>query len=180
MTAPSTITIVEDTREQHPLDFAPYAPFGIAVERRRLRTGDYSVKGYEPFVMIERKSLSDLVHTLTHGRERFTREVYDRAPFYAVRALAVEANWQEISAPYSFSQANPRAIVNSLYSLMMPPVSMHIFAAHSRALLAWHIVNLAINFTRRATHGSQGVYRSIWAADAADLAPIPCPYQEVM
>jgi len=174
------IVIIEDTREQKPLDFTPYAQCGISVERRRLRTGDYSVAGYEPFVLIERKSLQDLVGTLTRDRERFMREIYDRAPFYAVRHLVVEAAWQEISAPYSFSMANPRAIVNSLYSLTMPPTSLHVFASQSRALIAWHIVNVAVNFVRRATHGSQGVYRSIWADDSADLAPIPCPYQEVV
>lgn len=175
----SEIVIIEDTREQRPLDFTPYAECGVRVERKRLRTGDYSVGGYEPFVLIERKSLNDLVGTLTNGRERFTREIYDRATFYAVRHLVVEASWNEISSPYSFSLANPLSIVNSLYSLMMPPTSLFVFATPSRALIAWHIVNVATNFIRRATHGSSGIYRSIWANDSADLAPIPFPYKEI-
>ena len=74
-------TIIEDRREQRPLDFSPFAQYGVKVERAALRTGDYTVKGLRRQVVIERKSLQDCVSTLTHGRERFTREIYDRAAF---------------------------------------------------------------------------------------------------
>jgi len=175
-----TLTIIEDSREQTPLDFAPYEAFGVAVERRKLRTGDYSVAGYEHHFAIERKSLNDLVSTLTHGRERFTREVYDRLSFFAFKEIVVEADWQEISRPYDFAPgANPLGIVNSLASLTMPPVGMHVFASRSRALIAWHIVTMAANFVRRATHGSSGMWRSIFAPDSADLAPFPAPYKTI-
>lgn len=175
-----TFTIIEDSREQNPLDFSPFAAaLGFAVERTKLRTGDYSVKGYQNHIFIERKSLTDCVSTLTHGRKRFTREIYDRASYYPVRALIIEADWSEISRPYHFSAANPLSIVNSLHSLMLPPASMQIFADHSRARIAWWVATFCANFVRRVTHGSSGMWDAIFAPDSADLAPIPAPYETI-
>lgn len=167
-----TFIIIEDSREQHPLDFAPFAPFGVTVERTRLRMGDYTVKGFERSLFIERKSLTDCVTTLTHGRKRFIRETFDRASFASSRHLIVEASLAELSRPYQFAPgANPESIVNSLYALMMPPTDVHVFCSPSRALIAWHVFKVCAMFVHRATHGTQGVYNAIFAADAADLAP---------
>ncbi len=174
-------TIIEDTREQEPLDFSPFAAaLSFHVERAKLRTGDYSVKGYESHIFVERKSFEDCVGTLTRGRDRFTREVYDRGAYYPVKAMVVEASWSELSRPYRFALgANPLGIVNSLFSLMMPPTSMHIYVDRNRARIAWWIANLCANFVRRVTHGSSGMWRAIFAPDSADLAPIPAPYESV-
>lgn len=165
-------TIIEDTREQTPLDFTPYEQYGVAVRRARLRTGDYSIEGFKRQVFIERKAFTDAVATLTHGRERFTREVYDRAAFASARLLVVEASWAALSRPYKFSEANPESIVNSLFALMMPPANVHVFCSPSRELIAWHIVKFCSLFIHRVTHGSAGMWRAIFADDAADLAPV--------
>ena len=167
----SSIVIIEDSREKIPLDFSPFAPYGVTVEHRRLRSGDYTIKGWERQVFIERKAFSDAVSTLTHGRERFTREIYDRAAFASARLLVVEASWADLSRPYKFSAANPESIVNSLFALMLPPTNIHVFAARSRALVAWYIVKFCAMFIHRATNGSAGMWRAIFAPDAADLAP---------
>lgn len=165
-------TIIEDTREQMPLDFSAFAPYGVGVEHRRLRSGDYTVKGFERQVFIERKSLQDCVSTLTHGRERFTREMYDRAAFASVRLLVVEATWAQLSRPYPFARgANPESIVNSLFALRLPPVNCHVYCSPSRALIAWHIFKTCAMFVHRVTHGSAGMWRAIFAEDSADLAP---------
>lgn len=173
------IVILVDTCEKTPLDFAPYAEYGVVAERAKLRSGDYSVGGYEHHVFIERKSLNDLVGTLTHGRERFMREMYDRGAYVPCKHLVVESSWNEISSPYSFAPgANPLSIVNSLYSLMMPPTNTHVFVG-KRNMCAWYVVNVCLNFVRRVTHGSRGLWNAVNAADAADLAPIPCPYRSI-
>lgn len=65
------LVIIQDTREQMPLIF-PEA----AVEISTLQTGDYSLKGFEDKVCIERKSLADLLQSLGQERERFMREVH--------------------------------------------------------------------------------------------------------
>jgi len=61
--------IVIDTREQ-----APYS-FACPVVRAKLDAGDYSVMGFEHCLAVERKSLSDLVHTVIHDAERFKAEL---------------------------------------------------------------------------------------------------------
>ena len=60
-----------------------------------LTTGDYSLRGLESVVAIERKSLSDLVSCVGGERERFDKEV-QRLLAYPVRCLVVEASWTEI------------------------------------------------------------------------------------
>lgn len=70
-TPPSEPTIIEDTREQNPWVFAN----DVRVVRQALKAGDYSVLGYETELAIERKSLDDLLSTLSWGRERFETEL---------------------------------------------------------------------------------------------------------
>jgi ERCC4-type nuclease len=71
-------TVLQDTREQ-----APWAFQGLLVERRlwivrrrvaTLQTGDYSIAGCEDRLVVERKSASDLVGSVTAGNARFRRE----------------------------------------------------------------------------------------------------------
>jgi ERCC4-type nuclease len=59
------ITIIQDTREQRPLDFSPFP--NVTVEVAKLWPGDYSVKGYEKSIAFERKSVADLIGTLKNG-----------------------------------------------------------------------------------------------------------------
>jgi len=61
--------IVIDSREQEPYSFA------CPVVRAKLDAGDYSVVGFEHCLAVERKSLSDLVHTVIHDAERFRAEL---------------------------------------------------------------------------------------------------------
>ena len=62
---PENIVAIQDTREQRPLDLSP-----LAVEIGTLKTGDYSVKGMETIVTIERKGLSDILGCFGGERER--------------------------------------------------------------------------------------------------------------
>lgn len=81
------ITIIEDTREQTPLDFSGFRD--VDSVRRGLKTGDYSIEGYENQICFERKSIPDLVGTLIKGHERFLREM-ERMQFYEIKYILVE------------------------------------------------------------------------------------------
>jgi len=59
--------ILIDTREQQPYDFD--TPF----EMGTIPIGDYSIRGLENHIAIERKELNDLISCLTTGRERFEK-----------------------------------------------------------------------------------------------------------
>ena len=67
---PAQLTAISDSREQAPYDFSP-----MATKRATLATGDYSIRGLEDLVCLERKALDDLTGCITHDRERFEREL---------------------------------------------------------------------------------------------------------
>jgi len=84
------LTIIIDTREQGPFFGIPSDDY-ITVQRK-LDTGDYSIKGFEHLITIERKEVSDFVGSLTHERERFERELERMVPMER-KYLVVEATW---------------------------------------------------------------------------------------
>ena len=65
--------IIVDTREQTPWDFTIH---GIVAEIDTVKTGDYTLVGYEDVVAIERKaSPSELATNLGSGIKRFEKEM---------------------------------------------------------------------------------------------------------
>lgn len=106
-----TPTILVDSREQTPLPFAHFP-----TERATLYTGDYSARGLEGSFCIERKSIADLIGSLTSGRDRFIREL-ERMRGYAFRRLLVIGSRSEIEQNTYRSKASPAAILGSLWAL---------------------------------------------------------------
>lgn len=114
---PGYIKILQDTREQYPLSF------DCQVEIQKLACGDYCPSP-EFFcnLFIERKSLPDLVGTLTSGLERFKREL-ERARdlgFYLV--VLTECRFSDVenySPSNSFSRkVNGNFIFKQMRDLM--------------------------------------------------------------
>lgn len=92
----NNITIIFDTREQDGLDFSKFRD--VDVVRQGLKTGDYSIQGYEDCICFERKSVADLVGTLIGGHERFLREM-DRMKDFKIKYILVE---QSAGAVYRY------------------------------------------------------------------------------
>jgi len=67
---PDGFTMIMDTREQ----IALFEPQNWIIDKG-LKTGDFSILGFEDAITIERKSLPDLFGTLGKGRERFEKEI---------------------------------------------------------------------------------------------------------
>jgi ERCC4-type nuclease len=110
--------ILIDTREQLPFSFERF-PNWIASERREtLSVADYSVEGMENLIALERKSLADLIGTLTQNRNRFFT-MCEKMTNYKWRALIVEASYEDIKSPYAseFTNAHPNGISGSLDAL---------------------------------------------------------------
>jgi ERCC4-type nuclease len=110
---PAPLVLLVDTREQRPLVFSD----AVSVERATLAEGDYTAKGLEGRVAIERKSLADLVGSLTSGRERFLRELERLRP-YMFRAIVVEGSMAEVVAGAYRSRATPASILGSVCALI--------------------------------------------------------------
>jgi DNA excision repair protein ERCC-4 len=101
------IVVIQDSREQDPLRF------NLPTVRRGLKTGDYSLQGLEDQFTVERKSLPDLIGSLTHDRERFFRELV-RMKDFTFRRLLVIGRRQDIVDGNYRSLATPRSLLASL------------------------------------------------------------------
>ena len=108
--------VLIDTREQAPLRFAP--ELGVDCGVASLPVADYSVRGYTSLIALERKSVSDLIGTLTKGRERFENEL-ELMTQYRWRAILVEGRRGDVEAGIYRSLATPQSIIGSLRAIWM-------------------------------------------------------------
>jgi ERCC4-type nuclease len=124
---PEAVTAIIDTREQTPLSLEP-----LRVELGTLTTGDYSVRGLEHVIAVERKSLGDLLSCIGTERERFDREV-QRLLAYPVRALVVEATWADMEQGEWRSKVTPAAAIGSLLGWTAAGLPVVMAGSHDRA-----------------------------------------------
>lgn len=106
------VTVLVDNREQQPHDLSPMQMRGAT-----LQTGDYTVVPFEMEVAIERKSLPDLLMCIGQERDRFEREL-DRLRAYRVRAVVVEASWNDLCAGLWRSKLLPQQVTASVTAWM--------------------------------------------------------------
>lgn len=105
------IRLVQDTREQAPLDFSRWPE--VVVEVGTLRAADYSLRGLEDRFGIERKSVSDLVGSVTSGRERLVRELEILRGFN-LAVLVVEGDLGQVALHQYRSKASPDSVLQIL------------------------------------------------------------------
>jgi DNA excision repair protein ERCC-4 len=111
---PGLVTFVVDTREQAEYTFDSRL---VAVERRALPAGDYSVAGLENVVAVERKSLDDFVSTFIHSRARFAREL-EKLATYRAACVVVEAGIPDLLLGRFRGGAHPNAVLGSALSII--------------------------------------------------------------
>jgi DNA excision repair protein ERCC-4 len=100
---------VVDSREQKPYRLEPAII-------QALPTGDYSIAGLEDQVAIERKSLDDLVQSLSRERDRFTREL-ERGASMPYFALVIEGTLEDLAAGRYQSKMSVKSAVQSVFAL---------------------------------------------------------------
>ena len=106
-------TIIIDTNEQLPYDFKSIKPQPMT-ERKKLKTGDYSVQGLESLITVERKTLVDLFGSLGNGRKRFEKE-FQRMSEMKYAVLMIENDYKTMFGnPPSHSMIAPKKIFRSL------------------------------------------------------------------
>ena len=120
--------IIRDSREKAGKGWKFRASANCSgMEIEKLDVGDYTVKGLEKVLMIERKSLGDLWNTLggLDNYKRFLREM-ERAKNHKVKYLIIEATLAEVNKGYSWfgpggrkkrSRVSPNNIIAKLISL---------------------------------------------------------------
>ncbi len=103
-----TPTIVIDTREQTPLSFRT-----LKSVPGTITTGDYSVLGAEELFSVERKSIQDLVMSVTSERDRFERELH-RLRGYRFKRLLIVGKQEDVLEHRYRSKALPKSVIHTL------------------------------------------------------------------
>ncbi|MBV6429775.1 MAG: hypothetical protein KIPDCIKN_04350 [Haliscomenobacter sp.] len=138
-------SILYSSAEQLPFNFDGIASHCRSTRTRRtyLKTSDYSLGCHTcdqqlvgPLAIgIERKSLSDLYQSFTHGRERFERAMQRLGGEFGYAALVIEADWTQIVYPNTYLQhpteALPKAIFASILSWSMK-YNIHVYTCPDR------------------------------------------------
>ena len=116
---PKPIVLI-DTRERYPFDFRRFKNWIGGQKSQALKAGDYSVEGMETLLILERKTLTDLITTVIQQRMRFFKQC-EKMTKYRWRALLVEASYEDIKTPYDQDEyntlAHPNAVSGTLDAL---------------------------------------------------------------
>ena len=112
-----------DTREQNPFNFSRFEGWFAGIEKKALRLGAYSVAGLEDTCVVERKDLSDLVHSCTVERNAFIKRLRLMAA-YPHRLLVVTSTLSQVKSPYPYTSVDPNRttqfLVAALAGLQVP------------------------------------------------------------
>lgn len=101
----------------------------VWTQRRTLKTGDYSIVGFEDRIAIERKSLIDLFSTLGQYRERFERE-FQRLAELDFGAVVVEGDFEKVLRPNEVdpmwpSKLHPHSVIGTIQSWQLKYKNVH-------------------------------------------------------
>jgi ERCC4-type nuclease len=114
--APLPVVLV-DTREQIPFSFRRFKGWFSGIEARALPIGDYSVAGMEDSCVVERKDLSDLIHSFTENRSVFIKRLR-RMSELPHSLLVITAPVSQIKSAYPYGRVNPNQITQSLIAVL--------------------------------------------------------------
>jgi DNA excision repair protein ERCC-4 len=103
-----TVCIAIDSREQDPLEFTRLQSRVVS-----LVTGDDTLLACPHAAAIERKSISDLVASVSSDRDRFERELM-RMKAYPFRRLVIVGSRAEIEMQRYRSKMSPKAVLHTL------------------------------------------------------------------
>lgn len=121
--------VTVDTREKWPYLFQDYP---VDLVTATLTTGDYSLRGMEDQVCIERKTLNDFVGSICRGRERFERELL-RMKAYELGVVIIEASMSDIVAQRYRSKMSSGAVAQTIFS-WANRYGVHFHLANNRKL----------------------------------------------
>lgn len=126
------MNIIIDSREQLPYNFQSITPTP-RITIKTLKTGDYSIEGFECHIAVERKSLPDLFGSVGHDRERFERE-FGRLALLDYAALVIESDFMDVfTNPPEYSRMNPKAVFRTVLAWGIK-YKVQIFWGHDRKM----------------------------------------------
>ncbi len=114
-------TVVTDSREQAKFHFrnlkADFAqagkPLAIRTVTAGLKTGDYSIQGFEDCIAVERKEFGDFYNCCGNDRPRFQKQL-ERLNELEFGAVVVEAGIGRILQGHPRSRLKPKSVFRSM------------------------------------------------------------------
>jgi hypothetical protein len=145
-----TLEIVVDAHERYAWDFSHQQ---AATVRRALPAGDYAVTDDDGQVVaaVERKSLADLVATVTNGKLRFAMAALAALPLAAV---VVEDRYSSV---FKLTRVRPRVVADGLAELQVRYPSVPIVFCETRQLAqewAYRFLGAALELHRLDVGGA--------------------------
>lgn len=139
------ITIQIDTREQRPLEITAYP-----TERIGLPVGDYGIRNFSdwnnPRFIVERKSVDDLVGSVTSGRARFLKEI-EKLRQFEFRALLIEGTRLDVELGHFKSCTAPASVLATLDAISVR-ANVHCFWCSDPEGAARQLESLVRQFIR--------------------------------
>ena len=137
--------IIFDTREKQPWNWECDDAFD-GVEYYALRSGDYSIKGMEDIIAIERKASVDELYTnFTKDKVRIAAE-FERLKDHRLKFIIIEETFEDIMNPVKYyvnkkginksSPKMPMAVVTANLTRLMIEQGVHVIFAGTRAQAA--------------------------------------------
>lgn len=157
----NSIVLIQDSREQ--TGYKDLFHNRCIIEG--LNVGDYSAVGLQDRIVVERKSMSDLVGSLTAGRKRFEEE-FRRARSLDFFAVIVEGSLSEVLEGRYRSTALPEAIFQSVMSWTVRYGRAFIFC-ETREIGAKTTESLILKFARSFLQSAADIRRAHRRIDAA-------------
>lgn len=145
--------IIIDTREQLPWEFefvdkSTGELTEYATDRATIKEGDYELEGLHNICAIERKSLHDLVSSITHGRDRFMAELQRLQDNVEHPFVFVECSQQDVVAKAYPNNVVPRAVIGSRFSFEVDFPAVHWCWCGSRKLAEMNALVLFADIER--------------------------------
>jgi ERCC4-type nuclease len=112
------IPLVVDTQERTHGHEWEFDSDSFTVEYRTLKTADYTVKGLEDQICVERKSLGDAVGTLIGDWPRFRRQLY-RMAAYDFPLIVIECDIADIFDHKYESDALPASVLGRINGILI-------------------------------------------------------------
>ena len=137
----------------------PYLFSGELLVRKPLlvdgiRTGDYSIQGYERKITIERKTVADLYSSLSQRRVKFMEEM-ERVQHFDCKALVIEGTYDQVINPArgsytkKYSRMDRNSVLGSLVKINMEYGITVIFAGNRRNGEEWTLHTLKMFFKKK-------------------------------
>lgn len=109
------MTILVDSRERQPWDFSKYHNTEVAT----LKTGDYTIKGMENLICIERKkNATELFINLFRKKKAFSNEM-KRMDAFKFKYIIIEQSLDDFMSPYNHRRVYQKHLQKSASGIIL-------------------------------------------------------------